>query len=51
MLLPTLRWMFSVSFFPRDTLRDAAAPSPKNSDTPQPITVMGKMTPVAALPR
>lgn len=35
----------------RDTLKAAAAPSPKNSDMPHPTTVIGKMAPVAALPR
>ena len=49
--LPTLLWISFVSPRPRETLSAAAAPSPKNRLNPHPTTVIGKITPVAALPR
>ena len=48
---PTLLWMSFVSPRPKETLSAAAAPSPKNRLKPHPTTVIGKITPVAALPR
>lgn len=49
--LPTLLWISFVSPHPRETLSAATAPSPKNRLSPHPTTVIGKITPVAALPR
>ena len=51
MAFPTPRWIFSPFPSPKETESHAAAPSPKNRESPHPTTVIGKMTPVAALPK
>ena len=51
MLLATDLPALDVSPLPWDRLRKVAMPSPKSTDAPQPMTVMGNTMPVAALPR
>lgn len=49
--LPIDRWAFCISFFPWQMFKQAAHLSPKHHAKACAIMKMGKITPVAALPR